>query len=172
MLLHTERTLQSTWFDFDQTWDVHIWSSFNTNIAHRDHLGYFVLEILVLDEVINRVSTTPFEVKLLGYDESCNSWERRSNFMSTNQLHEYLISAFVTFIHLYYACSNIQEDSKLPHHLQGCWGIFRLKNLIWLVWYEFSLLIHNGNCVLCLLFSILSSALTPAILFHILDTTE
>lgn len=40
------------------------------HIARRDHLEYFVEDILALDGDIKRVSTLRFHVEWLGYDES------------------------------------------------------------------------------------------------------
>ena len=62
------------------------------DIARRDHLEYFVENILAFKGDIKRVSTSRFHVKWLGYDESHNSWERWNNLMNTEQLHKYLIS--------------------------------------------------------------------------------
>ena len=62
------------------------------DIARRDHLEYFIEEILAFEGDIKRVSTLRFHVKWLGYDESYNSWERWGNLMNTEQLHKYLIS--------------------------------------------------------------------------------
>ena len=62
------------------------------DIARRDHLEYFVEDILAFEGDVKRVSTLRFHVKWLGYDESHNTWERWANLMNTEQLHNYLIS--------------------------------------------------------------------------------
>ena len=62
------------------------------DIARRDHLEYFIENILGFEGNIKRVSTLRFHVKWLGYDESYNSWIRWKNLMDTEQLHKYLIS--------------------------------------------------------------------------------
>ena len=62
------------------------------DIARRDHLEYFVEDILAFDGDIKRVSTLTFHVKWLGCDESQNTWERWGTLKDTEQLHKYLIS--------------------------------------------------------------------------------
>ena len=43
------------------------------DIARRDHLEYFVEDILAFEGDIKRVSTSRFHVKWLGYDDSYHS---------------------------------------------------------------------------------------------------
>ena len=62
-----------------------------TDIARRDHLKFFVEEILSFKGDVKRVSTLTFRVKWLGYDESHNSWEPWKQLMNTEKLHEFLI---------------------------------------------------------------------------------
>ena len=62
-----------------------------TDIARRDHLEFFVEEILSFKGDVKRVSTLTFRVKWLGYDESHNSWEPWKQLMNTEKLHEFLI---------------------------------------------------------------------------------
>ena len=86
------------------------------DIARRDHLEYFIEDILGFEGNIECVSTLSFHVKWLGYDESYNLWERWRNLMDTEQLHKYLISVNIRHLiprkfHLNYLQFNsIHED--------------------------------------------------------------
>ena len=61
------------------------------DIARRDHLEFFIEEILSFKGDIKRVSTLTFHVKWLGYDESYNTWEPWKQLMNTEQLHKFLV---------------------------------------------------------------------------------
>ena len=86
------------------------------DIARRDHLEYFIENILGFEGNIRCVSTLRFHVNWLGYDESYNLWERWKNLMDTEQLHKYLISVNIRHLiprkfHLNYLQFNsIHED--------------------------------------------------------------
>ena len=62
-----------------------------SDVARKDHLAFFIEEILSFKGDIKRVSTLTFRVKWLGYDETQNTWEPWRELMNNEKLHEFLI---------------------------------------------------------------------------------
>ena len=62
-----------------------------TDIARRDHLEFFVENIISFKGDIRKVTTVTFLVKWLGYDDTYNTFEPWKSLMNNEHLHEFLI---------------------------------------------------------------------------------
>ena len=61
-----------------------------SDIARRDHMEYFIEEILEHRGNLKKKSEIEFLVSWLGFSVDCNSWEPYANLRDTEQLHQYL----------------------------------------------------------------------------------
>jgi hypothetical protein len=62
------------------------------DVARRDHMEFFVEQILDHRGNIKRRTTLEFYVKWLNYPDNENSWTPYSHLRDTDKLHEYLRS--------------------------------------------------------------------------------
>ena len=60
------------------------------DIARRDHMEYFIEEILGHRGNLKKKSEIEFLVSWLGFSVDCNSWEPFANLRDTEQPHHYL----------------------------------------------------------------------------------